>query len=483
MSRETLERVDAYVLGPAFAGGGTATVHLGRRTTAPSPVNARTMAVKRLRPELAGDPQLVELLVREAHVTSRLRHANLVSVSDVVQHRGELLLVSEYVHGVSLRTAMRAPVPLGVAVAIARDVLAGLHAAHVVPAGIVHRDVAPENVVVGVDGSARLVDFGIAWALGRGRYTGTGDLRGKVGYLSSEHVNGQAVDARADVYSLAAVLWEMLAGRPLFDAAPGPALLEQVMLGFHDPVRRYRPEVSPALDALLGRALSHQREQRPATAQVFERELLAAASPVVAASTAEVAAWIEEVAAAEIAERAAQLAAFERAAAAATAAGTGTGTAEDVTEVSGPPAILRNLARAPAPMSAVRRRAIALAVGLAGAALIALAAVAHRHAKDVADSASSAEDGAWPVTALTDPAPLVSSAPSAPSAPGTDGADSAAPSAPSAPASSSPPLLATPARAPQPPRRRSRGAPPPSCDPPYVTGPDGRRTYKRECVL
>src|SRR5262249_42424562 len=139
-----------------------------------------------------------------------------------------LLLVMEYVHGESLQelqTRSGVGVPIPVALAIATDVLEGLHAAHEArtergePLALVHRDVSPQNVMVGEDGMARLLDFGSAKAAHRLHTTaGAGTLKGKCGYMAREQVLGEAVDRRTDIYAAGTVLWEMLAGRRLFDA-------------------------------------------------------------------------------------------------------------------------------------------------------------------------------------------------------------------------------------------------------------------------
>src|SRR5687767_6563935 len=188
-----------------------ARVHLGRLM---GPAGfARTVAIKRLHEGLARSPEAAATLLDEARLAARVQHPNVVAILDVLAVDGELTLVMEYVHGESLAVLLRAArargevVPPPVAVQIVREVLAGLHAAHEArseagePLGLVHRDVSPQNILVGLDGAARVFDFGIAKAAGRYQETATGQLKGKVSYMAPEQLLGQAVDRRADVFA------------------------------------------------------------------------------------------------------------------------------------------------------------------------------------------------------------------------------------------------------------------------------------------
>src|SRR5258708_2848873 len=206
-----------------------ASVHFGR-FAGPGGF-ARTVAVKRMHPHLAKDPDFALMFVDEARTAARIRHPNVVATLDVLTASGELLIVMEYVHGESLGALMRlaaarkSRIPPPVACALVTDVLLGLHAAHEAtddhgqPLGIVHRDVSPENVLVGADGTARVLDFGVAKAVGRLQVTREGQIKGKIPYMSPEQVRGHALGRATDIFSASAVLWEMLAGRRLFDCA------------------------------------------------------------------------------------------------------------------------------------------------------------------------------------------------------------------------------------------------------------------------
>src|ERR1700733_14777693 len=179
-----------YALYDEIAAGGMATVHLGRLI---GPVGfSRTVAIKRLHQQYAKNPEFVAMFLDEARLAARIRHPNVVPTVDVVAMEEELFLVMEYIQGESLSRLFRAasvaaaPIPRSVAVTIMAGVLHGLHAAHEAktehgqPLDIVHRDVSPQNVLVGVDGVARVLDFGVAKAAHRVQTTQDGRIKGKL---------------------------------------------------------------------------------------------------------------------------------------------------------------------------------------------------------------------------------------------------------------------------------------------------------------
>src|SRR5215472_1683440 len=216
-----------YRLHGVIASGGMATVHYGRLL---GPVGfARTVAIKRLHAQFAQDPEFVAMFVDEARLAARIHHPNVVQTLDVVMEGGELLLVMDYVPGESLAHCLRAlisvrtPIPADIVSAIGCAVLHGLHAAHEAtgdtgqPLLIVHRDVSPQNVLVGADGVPRLIDFGVARAEGRVQLTREGQLKGKLAYMAPEQLRGTGeVDRRTDVYAAGVVLWETLTRERLF---------------------------------------------------------------------------------------------------------------------------------------------------------------------------------------------------------------------------------------------------------------------------
>ena len=222
-SARTLE--GRYVLFDEIAAGGMATVHFGRQSGAAG--FSRTVAIKRLHPNLAKDPEFVAMFLDEARLVARIRHPNVVPTIDVVATEGEVFVVMEYVHGESLarlRTAMaqagRVADPRIVASVIS-GVLHGLHAAHEAksevgqPLNIVHRDVSPQNILVGIEGISRVLDFGVAKAIGRVQSTREGQIKGKLAYMAPEQLQGGHVTRRADIYAVAAVTWEAFTGQRL----------------------------------------------------------------------------------------------------------------------------------------------------------------------------------------------------------------------------------------------------------------------------
>ena len=216
--------IGRYALYDQIAAGGMATVHFGRLH---GPVGfSRLVAVKRLHPEFSRDREFVSMFIDEARHAARVRHPNVVQTLNVVDTEGELFVVMEYVQGESLARLLQAartagPVPIPIACAIMCGVLNGLHAAHEAtdtdgePLGLVHRDVSPQNVLVGVDGIPRVLDFGIALVTSRKRTTGDGKLKGKFGYMAPEHIDGHAC-RQSDVFATGIVLWEVLTGKRLF---------------------------------------------------------------------------------------------------------------------------------------------------------------------------------------------------------------------------------------------------------------------------
>jgi eukaryotic-like serine/threonine-protein kinase len=310
---------DRYVLCEEVAAGGMATVHLGRLL---GPVGfARTVAIKRLHAQFARDPEFVSMFLDEARLAARIRHPNVVSTLDVVARAGELFLVMEYVHGESLSTLLRRAtnagqaVPLAVAVAIVSGILYGLHAAHEAtdergnPLRVIHRDVSPQNILVDRDGVPRLLDFGVARAAWRVHTTRDGQLKGKLGYMGPEQLRGEPVDRRVDVFSAAVVLWEMLAGRRMYEGDT-PSVYAQRMAG--EPVvppRRFAPSIPSALDATVMRGLAAAPD-RFATAREMAIALEGAA-PL--ASAREIGEWVVTTAGADLARRAARVTEIESA--------------------------------------------------------------------------------------------------------------------------------------------------------------------------
>ena len=423
-----------------LASGGMATVFVGAARGALG--FRQIVAIKRPHPHLVEDPAYREALLAEARVASRVHHANVVDVRDVEVDGDTLQLVMDYVEGASLgqlilhgaKTGAR--IPPAVAVRIVLDACAGLHAAHELtdeagaPLGLVHRDVSPQNILVGLDGVARVADFGVAKEARAVRATTTeGALKGKIGYIAPEYVRGQPIDRRADVFAMGVVLWEALAHKRLFRGSNEAEALDLVLREAAPPASRYAPEVGPALDAVIARAVEKSPGDRFATARdlgaAIER---AARAEGLAASPAEVARAVEIAVGDELAERRravrARLAAIEIEAKAKVEAEP----AAPVISASPPP--LRSAVPAPSPRGRV--------VGIAAVTLAVVVGASWSRIR-------GADTTRVPI-ALSAIAPAISIAPAI--------ASSIAPSAASAPTPPDAPPSASAARSASPPPRR-----------------------------
>jgi serine/threonine-protein kinase len=275
------------------------------------------VAIKRLHPHLAADQEIVAMLVDEARLVARIRHPNVVPTLDIVAEQGEVFLVMEYVQGESLASIARMMREKGglprpeIAATILAGVLHGLQAAHEAKGergeslGIVHRDVSPQNILVGLDGVPRVVDFGVAKAVDRiGDTTGDGQLKGKLAYMPPEQVGG-AVGPTTDVYAASVVLWETLTGRRLFGGGNQLEVYDKIMKGTVEPPSKHVPGLSPALDAVTMRGLSREPRDRYQTAREMALAL-EEASPMATAS--KIGAWVEAEAGATLRERARRVA-------------------------------------------------------------------------------------------------------------------------------------------------------------------------------
>ncbi|MBX3192164.1 MAG: serine/threonine protein kinase [Labilithrix sp.] len=294
--------IGRYALFDELAAGGMATVHLGRLL---GPVGfGRTVAIKRLHTHYVKDQDFVTMFMDEARIVSRIRHPNVVPMVDVVQNAEGIFLIMEYVHGESLSRLMRNArkqgqrIPPRVIASIMQGVLLGLHAAHETKSvdgsllGVVHRDVSPQNVIIGADGAARVLDFGIAKAAGRAQITREGQIKGKLAYMAPEQIRGQ-VDRRTDVFAAAVVLWELLAGRRLHDGAKDVDIVTRVIQGQFPNPSEHDPTISVELDALVMKGLAVDPAKRFASARELAIEL---ERKVGIATPTEVSEWVERLA-------------------------------------------------------------------------------------------------------------------------------------------------------------------------------------------
>lgn len=302
LDRSPIRVVGRYALYNEIAAGGMATIHLGRLL---GPVGfARTVAIKRLHPQFAKDPEFVSMFLDEARLAARVQHPNVVATIDVVATDGELFLIMDYVRGESLSKIVRTVrkqgkrIPPRIAASIMCGFLHGLHAAHEAknergePLGLVHRDVSPQNVLVGTDGVARVLDFGIAKATGRIQVTREGHIKGKLAYMPPEQLTGREVSRAVDIYASAVVMWETLTGERLFKGETEGETLAKILRDPVVPPSSVDPEVTSIFDEPLMQALSRDVLKRPATAKELAISLERCSG---LASPTEVGEWVEEL--------------------------------------------------------------------------------------------------------------------------------------------------------------------------------------------
>ncbi len=312
MEKHPEQQVGRYAIFDQLAAGGMATVHIARLIGREG--FSRVVAAKRMHRHFQENAEFNRMFLEEARLAARVRHPNVVPIVDVLSHGNELIIVMEYVHGESLLALMRLaegePLPIPVACAIMTGALQGLHAAHEArnergePLGIVHRDVSPHNILVGADGVARVVDFGVAKAVHAQDETKPGVLKGKFSYMAPEVIRGAPSTRQADVFSAATVLWELLAGRKLFAGTTDQERLLAIVEGGYPSPRAFNPNVSPRLERIVAKALLLDTNVRYGSALEFaidiEREVPLASQRVVGE-------WVQSRAGKELERRASLL--------------------------------------------------------------------------------------------------------------------------------------------------------------------------------
>jgi serine/threonine protein kinase len=244
----------------------------------------RICVVKRIRGEYAADEEVVGRFVAEARLAARMKHDNIVSVYDIGRAGEDFFIVMEYLAGKDLRELLRrcrergTPVPLDVALHVAGELCRGLSYVHgfvvpdLAPAGLVHRDVSPQNILLGYDGRVKLIDFGLArGGLGTPK-TSVGVVMGKLSYLSPEQARGQVATPQSDIFAAGLVLWELLTGRLFFSGEP-EQVAREVLNPHVQPPSRLRADVPPEVDLICTRALALERAGRYSSAEAMAGEI------------------------------------------------------------------------------------------------------------------------------------------------------------------------------------------------------------------
>jgi len=273
-----------YTILKHLASGGMADVLLGR--TEGIEGFERHVVLKRIKPELATDRHFVDMFLDEARLAATLHHQNVVQVHDIGEDHGEYFFAMEYLHGEDLRKMLgmvakqKQSIPLAHVLAIVSAAAAGLHYAHERRASdkkkleIVHRDVTPSNILVGYDGSVKLVDFGIAKATTSSSDTRAGTLKGKTSYMSPEQCKGEpTIDRRSDIYSLGVVLYELATTTRLFKGESEYLVMDAIVNGKVPLPRVRRPDLPNELCSIIMRALATDRARRFQTAEEMRQAL------------------------------------------------------------------------------------------------------------------------------------------------------------------------------------------------------------------
>ncbi len=459
-----------YAIYDEIASGGMATVHIGRLR---GPAGfSRTVAIKSMHAQYAKDPEFVAMFLDEARLAARIRHPNVVATLDVVALKGEIFLVMDYVQGESFSRLLRTMrdknerVPAAIVSSIMVNILDGLHAAHEATdeqgeaLHIIHRDVSPHNMMIGNDGIARVLDFGVAKAAARAQTTRDGQVKGKFAYMAPEQITRQKVDRRVDVFAAAIFLWEALVGERLFFADEPAAVVSRVMTDRIDAPSEHVRELSQEVDAVVLKGLSREREQRYASAAEMARALERALPP---ARPSDVAQWVTTVAGDILKQRAQRVAEIE------------SSSSPPAAVPEGEPIVEQTHTGLSSASPIARRRRTSVFVVLGGVAVVCVLAALGVQRLRSSSVASPSTASAPPI--------VVASPPSAVAFVGATSAPSSSIVAPPPPQPSAHPTEATVATAPPRVRHATTSASTAArCDPPYTFDEQGVKHFKRGCL-
>lgn len=278
------ETIGDYILEEKIASGGMAELFKAKRKGVEG--FEKTVAVKRILPNVAEDREFIDMLIDEAKIASQLSHPNIVQIFDLGKKEGSYFIAMEYVHGKDLRTILKTLnskakiLPYELSAYIAMKICDALYYAHNKrdsagkPLKIVHRDVSPQNILISYEGEVKLTDFGVAKASVKLHQTVAGQIKGKMLYMSPEQSKGSKdIDSRADIYSLGCVLFEMITGKKLFMAESEMAVLEKVQKGKIIKPSKLNPDVPSQLESIVLKALKPRPSDRYQSALEMRKEL------------------------------------------------------------------------------------------------------------------------------------------------------------------------------------------------------------------
>ena len=279
-----MQHLGKYQLVRKLAAGGMAEVFLAK---AAGPMGfEKTLVLKRILPNLAADPQFVQMFLAEAKLAASLNHPNIAQIFDFGQAEGAYFIAMEHVDGPNLRSVSRRstersiPLPVSLCakiVSYACEALAYAHefidprtATHL---SVIHRDVSPENILLSRNGAVKVVDFGIAKAAGQAQPSKSGILRGKLSYMPPEQIQGKEVDHRADIFALGVVFYELMTGCKPFDARTDVTILQAILYEQMIPAVARRPDIPEPIARILQRALAKDPDARYPNCRHFQAEL------------------------------------------------------------------------------------------------------------------------------------------------------------------------------------------------------------------
>jgi len=292
----TPSKLGRYTLLRLLGRGGMAEVYLA---TQDGPAGfAKTCVVKRIRPHFAVEQRFVDMFLREARVAARLNHANIVQIFELGQEGNEFFIAMEHLDGITLHRAARrcwaneSPLPMEVALRSIADAAQGLAHAHDLhahdgtPTPLIHRDISPDNLILTKDGVTKVLDFGIAKTIDEvDDVTKTGELKGKVPYMSPEQIKGDPLDGRSDLWSLGVTLYWLLTGRRPFDGGTDHMTIDRILRADPTPPRDLNPLVPPAVQRIVLSLLEKDVEKRISNGHELHDQLVALLGPAAGTQT------------------------------------------------------------------------------------------------------------------------------------------------------------------------------------------------------